>query len=205
MRIQLNIEKKHLYLGFLIIALFGVSFVFALSADKKAWHPIQQVSTDAGGTTSVDTNNNNIIDDADKLNGFPPSFYKDADKIKSRGVYWSGDKLCVAGSCGVNTATCTARTDTIGNVDIECADDDLGGYPSGQYNAADICKGYTVTGCDSSCQAVSYNTGTWSTCQKKPIGSSASNGYNWLGTLRCTLSTGVSYTVPDAPKCATFQ
>ena len=41
-------------------------------------------------------------------------------------------------------------------VDIECADD-ISGV---QFNAADICKGYTVTGCDSSCQAVKYNSGT---------------------------------------------
>src|SRR3989338_3589434 len=201
MRIQFNIEKKHLYLGVLFLALFGISFVFALSADKIPWHALQQVSTTSTGTTSVDVNNNNIIDDADKLNSFPPSFYKDADKIKSKEVYWSGDKLCVAGSCGANTATCTPRTDNIGNVNIECADPDIG-YPGGQFDAASMCKYSSVAGCCSTCQSVTYTGGSWLNCNKKIT---SAGDIIWLGTLSCTLSKNIAYTIPDAPKCATFQ
>ncbi len=203
MRIQLNIEKKHLYLGVLVLALFGISFVFALSADKIPWHALQQVSTASTGTTSVDANDNKVIDDSDKLNGFPPSFYKDADKIRSKQVFWREDKLCYYPDSTCNsgvTSTCNGRTDTIGNVDIECADDVTGV----QYNAAEICRQYTVSGCDSDCQAVKYYTGIWETCQKKPLGPSASDGFIYLGTLKCTSRTQV-YLLPGAPKCATFQ
>ena len=59
-----KIMKKIMIVGLLLIMMI----VFAVAAINPAlpWHPLQQISTDSGGGTSVDNNPaNNVIDEAD--------------------------------------------------------------------------------------------------------------------------------------------
>ena len=83
MKFIINIEKKHFYFLAAIISVLGIFTVFAQVAfDSSApLHPLQQISLDENGITSVDADSNAIIDNSDKLQGLSASAF-----CKSNGV-----------------------------------------------------------------------------------------------------------------------
>jgi hypothetical protein len=66
-QIELNIRKKHFYIiAAVIVVLASGLFAFALTGNGLQWHPLQYLA-DSTGTTSVDADNNSIIDHTDNL------------------------------------------------------------------------------------------------------------------------------------------
>ncbi|MCF7861550.1 hypothetical protein K9M79_04870 [Candidatus Woesearchaeota archaeon] len=59
---------RNIFIGLAILVL--VSFVFAATqfSTSVSWHPLQQVTTDEGGGTSVDADYNSVIDQAENIN-----------------------------------------------------------------------------------------------------------------------------------------
>ncbi|MAE42200.1 hypothetical protein CMO93_00385 [Candidatus Woesearchaeota archaeon] len=68
-KIQINIEKKHIYLLAFIFSFLGVFIVIGATPfdPNLGWHPLQQIATDETGTASVDANSNAVIDKAENL------------------------------------------------------------------------------------------------------------------------------------------
>lgn len=67
MKFTINFEKKHLYVLSFLVAVFGIFTVFAAQPFDPVygWHPLQQITVDESGSTSVDANSNGIIDNAE--------------------------------------------------------------------------------------------------------------------------------------------
>ncbi|MFH0949030.1 MAG: hypothetical protein V1802_00915 [Candidatus Aenigmatarchaeota archaeon] len=60
------ITKKYVLVFFAIVILSASLLAYAEPVDTtKGWHPLQQVTTNATGGKSVDTNDNNAVDNAD--------------------------------------------------------------------------------------------------------------------------------------------
>ena len=80
MRFTVNFEKKHFYVLAGMLSILGIFTVLALATpfdSTLGFHPLQQVTTDQTGITSVDADENSIIDNTDKLGGsLPDSFCK---------------------------------------------------------------------------------------------------------------------------------
>ncbi len=78
----ITIEKKHLYF---LCGVFGVLLGMMITnaitpySSNRPWHPLQQVSTDEIGSSSVDANTNGIIDSADTLASIPPAQFCRSD------------------------------------------------------------------------------------------------------------------------------
>ena len=77
---QVNIEKRNLYILAGLLFILGIFTVFAATpfSANLGFHSLQQISTDETGVTSVDTNSNGIIDTVDntnKLGGMAPSSF----------------------------------------------------------------------------------------------------------------------------------
>ena len=70
MKININIEKKHL--GIFALLVIGLSVVLLVSAanvdTSQGYHPLQQISKTTSNMVSVDDNGNGIIDTADNVN-----------------------------------------------------------------------------------------------------------------------------------------
>ncbi|MFW5990714.1 MAG: hypothetical protein ACOCQX_00655 [Candidatus Nanoarchaeia archaeon] len=71
MDIHIHIEKKHFVILMVAISFLGL-FMLGNAADvniNDAWHPLQQIAKSESDTTSVDDNQNDIIDESDKSYG----------------------------------------------------------------------------------------------------------------------------------------
>tara|TARA_Y100000310_G_scaffold186507_1_gene186666 strand:+ start:426 stop:1280 length:855 start_codon:yes stop_codon:yes gene_type:complete len=71
-------EKKYLYLSAGMLSILGIFTVLALATpfdSALGFHPLQQFTTDQTGTTSVDADENLIIDNSDRLGGFLSSSF----------------------------------------------------------------------------------------------------------------------------------
>ena len=78
MRFTINMEKKYFYLLAGMLSILGIFTVLALATPFNSnigYHPLQQVTTDQTGATSVDADENLIIDNADKFGGSLPSSF----------------------------------------------------------------------------------------------------------------------------------
>lgn len=100
MQIEVS-RKEFLSLCALVVLLSGIFMVGALTG---AWHPLQQVSTDSGGSTSVDANNNGKVDDSDKVGGLSSS------QLLAQGTPGRSIVVAVARSVG---SSCPAGFDQI--------------------------------------------------------------------------------------------
>lgn len=70
MKIQINFEKKHIYMLSALILLFGALFVYAANVEElQGWRPLSQISKSWSDQTSVDENNDGIIDLAEAVQG----------------------------------------------------------------------------------------------------------------------------------------
>ncbi|MFW6283739.1 MAG: hypothetical protein ACOC1P_06870, partial [Minisyncoccales bacterium] len=71
MQLIINIEKKHFVIITLLMSFIGL-FMIGNAADvdvNNAWHPLQQIAKSESNMTSVDDNQNDIIDESDKSYG----------------------------------------------------------------------------------------------------------------------------------------
>ena len=68
-KIEINIEKKHIYLLAFLFSFLGIFIVIGAAPfdTNLGWHPLQQIATDETGTASVDANSNAIIDKAENI------------------------------------------------------------------------------------------------------------------------------------------
>ena len=127
MKVQFNFEKKHFYLILAIFVIFaGIIYVRGLanSVPPTPWHPLQEVAISSAGTTSVDADNNNVIDNSDLLNGKSSTYFEgliqntNALSIQGQTVYWTGlpsnPELCIdtQGACGTTNVACTTTSGT---------------------------------------------------------------------------------------------
>ncbi len=120
MEIKINIEKKHIYILIGIVVLFtSVLLTFAINPSTDAWHSLQYIATDNTGTTSVDADNNSIIDNAEDVTcsgcvtpaevnfDFATSDTVSGDALNSKSC--SADSVCeandmyVSGRVGIGT------------------------------------------------------------------------------------------------------
>lgn len=69
MKLEINIEKKHVWLLTAVIVLLATAlFAIAQSpASGGVFHPLHLISTDDTGATSVDANGDGVIDEAEKI------------------------------------------------------------------------------------------------------------------------------------------
>ena len=73
MKIKFEIKKRHFMISSLfLISILATVFVMGAINHDWPWLPLSQISGN-GGVSSVDENNNGIIDDADKVNGLAAS------------------------------------------------------------------------------------------------------------------------------------
>ncbi|MAE43090.1 hypothetical protein CMO93_04915, partial [Candidatus Woesearchaeota archaeon] len=68
-KIEINIEKKHIYLLAFLFSFLGIFIVIGAAPfdTNLGWHPLQQIATDETGTASVDANSNAVIDKAENI------------------------------------------------------------------------------------------------------------------------------------------
>ena len=83
-KVQINIEKKSLYFLAGLISILGIFTVFAAVDVNLGFHPLQQITTDQTGATSVDANSNGIIDLADSATNLQGT-YTESSFCKSNG------------------------------------------------------------------------------------------------------------------------
>ena len=139
MKFIINIEKKHFYFLAAIISVLGIFTVFAATAfDSSApLHPLQQISLDENGITSVDADSNSIIDNSDKLQGLSASAFCKSNGVdcpNGSGGVWTTSGINIyynTGNVGIGTTSPTQSLDVIGNLqssgDIQVNSITLGG------------------------------------------------------------------------------
>lgn len=132
MKFTLNFEKKYLFVLSMFVAILGIFTVFAAApfAPINGWHPLQQITIDESGATSVDANFNGIIDDAEvaldanALNGFALSSFCRSDGTN-----------CPAGTGGGVTLPVCANGQVLeystATASWVCGTDDTGGVSGG--------------------------------------------------------------------------
>ena len=92
MKIEINFQKKHIYLAsILLIILFGIS-VYSLGNDQQ-WHILNELFV---GSNSIDQNSNGLVDNAETALASSSAPY--IDNIKGyKFFFWGGyyqNKLC---------------------------------------------------------------------------------------------------------------
>lgn len=117
MKFTINIGKKHFYLLVGVIFILGIFTVFAATSFRSSspLHPLQQISIDQNGATSVDANSNAIIDNADKLQGLSASSFcrSNGANCPGSGVWTvSGNDITFSGDLEANSITLNGETRT---------------------------------------------------------------------------------------------
>ena len=119
MKFTINIKKKHFYLLAVMISVLGIFTVFAATSfnSSNPLHPLQQVTIDQNGATSVDANSNAIIDNADKLQGLSASEFCRINDVNCPGSIWtiytiSGNDVSFNGNVEANSITLGGETRT---------------------------------------------------------------------------------------------
>ena len=117
MKFTINIKKKHFYLLAVMISVLGIFTVFAATSfnSSNPLHPLQQVTIDQNGATSVDANSNAIIDNADKLQGLSASEFCRTNGVNCPGSgVWtiSGSDISFAGDLQADSITLGGETRT---------------------------------------------------------------------------------------------
>ena len=133
MKFIINIEKKYLFFLAAMIFVLGIFTVFAATAFKSSspLHPLQQISIDQKGTTSVDANSNSIIDNSDKLQGLSASQFCRSNGVNcptSSSSVWtiSGSNIYYnTGNVGIGTSSPSSKLHVSG--DVKASSITLGG------------------------------------------------------------------------------
>lgn len=117
MKFTINIGKKHFYLLVGVIFILGIFTVFAATSFRSSspLHPLQQVTIDQNGATSVDANSNTIIDNADKLQGLSASSFCRSNGANCPGSgVWSisGNDITFSGDLEADSITLGGETRT---------------------------------------------------------------------------------------------
>ena len=190
MKISFNFEKKHFYTFLTIIIIFStIVFVKGLVTNNIPWHPLQEVSTDNSGSSSVDADVNGIIDIADDV-----LIAQDTNSIKGRSIYWDSidaNKLCynTAGTCTTTSATCLSGSSSITTNGDSCPDCD----------------------CNLACRNTVRCEGNTAECSGTQIFYSSGSCSKYVGSGRCLcnciLGSNSQYqqgTLTGTKKCSTF-
>ena len=123
MQFTINIEKKHFYLLAAVVFVLEIFTVFAALSftepfsSSSPWHPLQQITIDQNGATSVDANSNAIIDNTDKLQGLSASNFCRSNGVNCPGSIWtiytiSGNDVSFNGNVEANSITLGGETRT---------------------------------------------------------------------------------------------
>ena len=213
----MNFKKKHLY--FLVITIFMIGILVFVKAStlnqNLPWHPLQQVSTDSTGATSVDENNNGIPDNADHA-----TIADNANGIKGNQLYWnSTGSLCYntggSSSCGTQVqATCPAGSTGLTILLLTGKGDS---NPSASGQCSNACKTqlatYPANGgfdyCDGNTGACPGTVVYWNGGVAAPTTDAPCSSPGGKCECTCTLSAATPYNLgspgSSTTKCAVFK